>query len=245
MLRAILAGLLGLAASGAMAGDVCRRVTFEDRGHVVCEVPAGADLRLFLTAPDGRPYGSFARVNGALRAEGRRLAFAMNGGMYHEDRSPVGLAIEDGAARGRIVTGASRGNFGMLPNGVFCVLADRFAVRESRAFAARPLPCRAATQSGPMLVIGGALHPRFLPDSDSRYVRNGVGVPPDGRRAVFAISDAPVTFHEFARLFRDGLGIADALYLDGSISRLHAPALRRNDWGVSMGPILGLVVPAG
>jgi len=94
-------------------------------------VAAGADLRVFHTAPDGRPYGSFARVEAGLRAEGLRLAFAMNGGMYHPDRSPVGLLVEGGARRAELVTAAGPGNFGMLPNGVFCVRAGGgFAVIE-------------------------------------------------------------------------------------------------------------------
>jgi uncharacterized protein YigE (DUF2233 family) len=92
-----------------------------------------------------------------------------------------------------------------------------------------------------MLVIDGDLHPRFLVDSDSRYVRNGVGVSADGHTAWFAISDRSVTFHEFGRLFRDGLKARNALYFDGSISRLYAPQVRRNDFGWSMGPIIGLV----
>lgn len=167
----------------------------------------------------------------------------MNAGMFHPDLGPVGLYVEDGRMLARLVTAAGPGNFGMLPNGVFCILPDRFAVVESRAFAARPLPCRHATQSGPMLVIDGALHPRFLPDARSRHIRNGVGVSADGRRAVFAIAEAPVTFHEFARLFRDGLGLGRALYLDGAISRLHAPALGRAGGGLRpIGPIVGTAV---
>ena len=130
----------------------------------------------------------------------------------------------------------------MLPNGVFCTGGARpFQVIESRAFAAAQPDCRLATQSGPMLVIDGELHPRFLVDSDSRYIRNGVGVSPDGQTAFFAISDKPVTFHEFGRLFRDGLGVRDALYFDGSISRLYAPGLNRADFGRSLGPMVGLV----
>ena len=116
---------------------------------------------------------------------------------------------------------------------------------ESRAFAKARPQCRIATQSGPMLVIDGDLHPRFLVDSDSRYVRNGVGVSPDGQTAWFAISDRAVTFHEFGRLFRDGLGVRDALYFDGSISRLYAPGMNRADFGRSLGPIIGLVDSAG
>jgi uncharacterized protein YigE (DUF2233 family) len=233
--------LLALLLPGA-AGAACRDAAFEGRDYTVCEVTTADDLRLFQTAPDGAPYGSFDRVDEALAAEGRRLGFAMNAGMYQPDRSPVGLMIENGQPRGRLVTSDGPGNFGLLPNGVFCI-ADRFSVIESRAFAEARPDCRFATQSGPMLVIDGALHPRFLPESPSRYVRNGVGVSADGQRAYFVISRGRVNFTEFARIFRDGLGLPQALYLDGSISRLYAPGVGRRDLGFPMGPIVGTVVP--
>jgi uncharacterized protein YigE (DUF2233 family) len=115
-------------------------------------------------------------------------------------------------------------------------------VVESRAYGANPPECRYASQSGPMLVIDGALHPRFLPQSPSRYIRNGVGVSADGTVAYFAISNEPVNFTEFAGLFRDTLDTPDALYFDGSISRLYAPELGRDDFGFAMGPMVGTVV---
>jgi uncharacterized protein YigE (DUF2233 family) len=226
----------------AAAQAACRDAAFEGFGYTVCEVTIADDLRLFQTAPDGAPYGSFDRVNDALDAEGRRLGFAMNAGMYHPDRSPVGLMIENGQPRGQLVTSDGPGNFGLLPNGVFCI-GDRFSVVESRSFAQTRPDCRFATQSGPMLVIDGALHPRFLPQSPSRYIRNGVGVSADGQKAYFVISQGRVNFTEFARIFRDGLGLPQALYLDGSISRLYAPAVGRRDFGFPMGPIVGTVVP--
>ena len=166
----------------------------------------------------------------------------MNGGMYHPDRQPVGLYIEDGIEAQSIVTREGPGNFGLLPNGVLCLSETAAAVIESRSFAANPPACRFATQSGPMLVIDGALHPRFLVNSDSLFIRNGVGVRPDGT-LVAAISDAPVTFHHFGRLFRDVLGTPNALFLDGKVSRLHAPSLDRSDFGFPVGPILGVVGP--
>lgn len=235
--KAILA-LLAMAAP-ALA-DPCRTTTFEGTTYDVCEAQAGQDLRLFLSGPDGSLLGSFQRIDDALAP--RRLAFAMNAGMYHADRSPVGLYVENGRESAGLVTAAGPGNFGMRPNGVFCIRPDgSFAITESRAFAEARPDCRFATQSGPMLLIGGDLHPRFLPDSPSRYTRNGVGISPDGQRALFVISGGRVNFHEFARFFRDGLGLRDALYFDGNISRLYAPGLGRNDFGFPMGPVVGLV----
>ena len=92
-----------------------------------------------------------------------------------------------------------------------------------------------------MLVIGGTLHPAFNPDGTSRKRRNGVGLSADGKTLWFAISDAPVNFDTFARLFRDRLGTPDALYLDGVVSRLYAPSLGRDDGGLDMGPIVAIV----
>ena len=118
-------------------------------------------------------------------------------------------------------------------------------VYETLAFENERPACRDATQSGPMLVIDGALHPRFLPDGTSRRIRNGVGTSEDGSRAWFAISNAPVNFHDFARLFQEHLGLGQALYLDGNISRLYAAELGRNDHGFPLGPMIAVVDPEG
>jgi uncharacterized protein YigE (DUF2233 family) len=241
-----LAALVAVGGGAAEAEAACTRISHEGRPYTICEARVGRDeLRIWHADPEGAPYGSFHRIEAALAAEGLRLGFAMNAGMYHEDRRPVGLLVVEGEQRAPIVLRAGPGNFGMLPNGVFCIDGTRFHIRESRSFADRGTECLYASQSGPMLLIDGALHPRFLPDSTSRFVRNGVGVSRDGARAVFVISEAAVTFHEFARLFRDRLDTPDALYFDGNVSRLHISATGRSDWGRAMGPIVGSVVPAG
>ena len=237
---------LGAACVALLAGPVlavtCGAVAFRGADYTVCEVdPAREELRLYLDDAEGRPFGSFR----AVEAERGPLAFAMNAGMYHEDRRPVGLYIEDGREMAGLVTRAGPGNFGMLPNGVLCIGAGWARVIESLAFEAGQPACRHATQSGPMLVIGGRLHPRFIEGSESTNIRNGVGSSATGDRVVFAISEDAVNFHDFALLFRDVLGVPDALYLDGRVSRLHAPQIGRSDGGARMGPIVGVPGPGG
>ena len=223
----------------------CSDLTHNGNRYTVCEVhPAQEDLRLFLYDDVGDVLGQFGAIDSRLQADGKALAFAMNAGMYHRDRAPVGHYVENGEELRRVIPNAGPGNFGMLPNGVFCIGEGRADVFETLAFVKQAPACRFATQSGPMLVIDGALHPRFLPDSTSRYVRNGVGTSDDGTRVVFAISGNAVTFHEFGSLFRDRLGVTNALYFDGNISRLYAPAIRRSDAGFAMGPIVGVVTDA-
>ncbi len=236
----VAAGALIALTLPAAAAD-CARMDHDGQGYVVCTVHADEEpkLGLWLNDADGRKLNNFGGVRSTL-TDGQVLAFAMNAGMFHADYEPVGLFRSGSETHGKLVTAGGGGNFGLLPNGVFCTGGSApFRVIESRAFAKSQPQCRLATQSGPMLVIDGDLHPRFLVDSDSRYIRNGVGVSADGDTAWFAISDRPVTFHEFGRLFRDGLGARDALYFDGSISRLYAPALNRADFGRRLGPIIG------
>jgi uncharacterized protein YigE (DUF2233 family) len=239
MIRAaLLALLLPLAAEAAE----CRDVTFENMPYAICEVDLTEEaLRVFLRDDAGELLGSFRAVEQMLAAQGEKLTFAMNAGMYHGDRRPVGLYIENGQEGAGIVTSDGPGNFGLLPNGVLCIRADRADVIETLRFVREAPDCAYASQSGPMLVVDGQLHPRFLKRSDSRYIRNGVGTSADGTRAAFAISGRQVNFHRFARLFRDHLKLPQALYFDGNISRLYAPALDRSDIGFAMGPIVGSV----
>jgi len=221
------------------AAVVCEDIDYEGKSYTACTVDVATEnLRLFYKDAEGDLIGSFGRIEGLPQVN--QLAFAMNAGMYHDDRSPVGHYIENGVEIMRVIPNAGPGNFGMLPNGVFCINEGSARIYETLDYVARAPECRDATQSGPMLVIDGALHPRFFPESTSRFVRNGVGTTADGMTAVFAISNDSVTFYEFGSFFRDYLQLPNALYFDGKVSRLYSRALGRSDFGFPLGPMVAV-----
>lgn len=167
----------------------------------------------------------------------------MNAGMYDPTGRPIGLYVEKGATRYRLNLRDGPGNFHLKPNGVFLVDdRGRASIVPSPDFAKARPKARWATQSGPMLLIRGKLHPRFDADGPSRLVRNGVGVTRAGI-AWFAISEEGVSFGRFARFFRDELGCTDALYLDGTVSSLWDPGAGRKDAYSSLGPMVAVFRP--
>jgi uncharacterized protein YigE (DUF2233 family) len=221
----------------------CEEMTEPAASYIACRFdPTREEIRLHLSGPDGVPYGGFADLRRQLWAERRVLTFAMNAGMYHDDLSPVGYFAEYGKVLKPAVTGGGWGNFHLLPNGVFLMQDGKAAVMETKSFLARGVTPDFGTQSGPMLVIDGKLHPRFLPDSDSFKIRNGIGV--DGQGRVYMVmSRVPVRFYDFAVFFRDRLGCANALYLDGTVSSLFIAEENRMDGLFPMGPILSVSTP--
>ncbi|MDO9418715.1 MAG: phosphodiester glycosidase family protein [Pararhizobium sp.] len=240
-LKFLAALVLSLVAGLVSAQAECRHVPHKDDIYTVCSFdPAKADIRTFNTDKAGAPYGSFRALGKDLRTRSAFLAFAVNGGMYHSDLLPVGLFVEEGQERKAISTKSGWGNFHLQPNGVFFVDTGKAGVLDTPTYIRSGFKPQFATQSGPMLVIGGKIHPKFLADSDSFKIRNGVGFSPDGM-VHFAVSEGPVRFYDFAEFYRDVLGCPNALFLDGSISSLYAPVIGRNDRLFPLGPIIAVV----
>jgi uncharacterized protein YigE (DUF2233 family) len=216
--------------------------TVESSGKTftVCKVDVRKEhLQLFHRDEAGEPFRRFDRLVSWLTSRKTKLVFAMNAGMYHPDFSTVGLFVSEGQEIAPLNTANGEGNFFLKPNGVFALTASGAHVIEASEFPGLGERVILATQSGPLLLRGGRIHPAFHANSTSRLIRNGVGVSaPD--TAVFVISEAPVTFYELATLFRDKLHCPDALFLDGTISSLYAPALKRDDSRVDLGPIIGV-----
>ena len=232
-----------------LAAPFARAVEFgearaDGRRVTICRVePRREHLRLFLRDDAGQPFERFDPLAASVRRHGESLPFAMNAGMFQANLAPVGLCVVDGRTLSPLNTSPGEGNFFLKPNGVFCVSADGTAhVVESSEFPALARPVQLATQSGPLLVRGGKIHPAFHADSTSRLLRNGVGVTAAGS-VIFVITEEPFNLYEFAACFRDTLHCPDALYLDGSVSSLYAPALKRNDFRRALGPMIGVTQP--
>jgi uncharacterized protein YigE (DUF2233 family) len=222
----------------ALPGNICRETAFEGARYIACTAdPAHHTIGMFLKRADGKAYGS---VKAFAAASGKSTLIAMNAGMYHDDLTPVGLHIEHGKILSRLNTADAEGNFFLKPNGVFGVQPDGepFVVT-TEAFALAKRPVAHATQSGPMLVVGGQIHPKFLPDGESRHIRNGVGVTADGK-AIFAISRDPVSLGKFARFFRDSAQCPDALFFDGAVSSLAIGGNMVVESGFPAGPIVAV-----
>jgi uncharacterized protein YigE (DUF2233 family) len=219
--------LLPAACARGSHGIESHDVTFDNVHFRVVTIDlARAKLGLHWRDPaTGKPFASIHALQLWGARNGQRLLFAANAGIYDAHGEPLGLHVENG----RTVTPLNRahgdpaaGNFSLLPNGVFAIdAAGHASVQTTQAFAKSGTEPRIATQSGPMLVIGGNINPEFVADSDSMKWRSGVCAPqPD--QAVFVVSAGPVNFHTFASLFRDKLGCRDALYLDGTLSQIYA-----------------------
>lgn len=204
------------------------------------------DVRLFWANDQGGLYRRFERVADHVAQQGKTLSFAMNAGMYHANRAPVGAYVAEGVTRFPLNVSGGVGNFFLAPNGVFAIDRRGQAVIQATAQFAPSMPPHTAwrwvTQSGPMLVHGGQLHPAFRADSVSKTVRNGVGRI-DAQHVVFAISEQPINFYDFAQLFKDQLHCADALYFDGSISAMYLHGSKRLPQREDAGVMVGVVEP--
>ncbi|MEB6677568.1 phosphodiester glycosidase family protein [Acinetobacter haemolyticus] len=229
----ILLTLLAMPNAFAMQHHVYQ---FERVNYSVVEVQDLNVLKLYLKSPKtNRYYHKFSNIQSELQAC-ERLDFAMNAGMYHSDFQPVGLYIEDGNEVVALNEDRSFGNFFMQPNGMLAWNQTQAIIKTTSEYKQHSFDAIYATQSGPMLVYDGKINPKFLPDSNSLKVRNGVGI--KDSTLYFVISQQRVSFYQFAQFFKQQLSVEDALYLDGSISSFYSAKTKQHDRLMNLGPIV-------
>lgn len=201
--------------------------------------PKKQDLQLYWKDDKGQLIQNFENLKNYVAGKNRKLVFAMNGGMFQPDYTPCGLYIQQQKIVRPLVTASGSGNFFLKPNGVFYINNNNTAaICTTPNFTNDNKQVKWATQSGPMLVIDGAIHPAFKQGSANVNIRNGVGILPDNS-IVFAISKEEINFYDFAEYFKN-LGCKNALYLDGFVSRMYLPEKNLSETDGSFGVMIGV-----
>ncbi len=213
------------------------------RAYIGYEARPGSSIRLYWKDDKGDILGSLGKLKQYIGQKGDSLLYACNGGMYMENRGPLGGYTENGKMLQKINTRTGSGNFYLKPKAVFYVLANGRAgvqsVETQKDRTALPAGIRYLTQSGPMLVNRGSINPVFTPGSTNINVRNGVGILPGGN-AYFAMSTYPVSFYDFAKHFADK-GCKEALYFDGFVSRSYCPEENYTQLGGNFGVMVAVI----
>lgn len=215
---------------------VCQPVSFEEVALTHCIAdPELHTIRTSLAPSSGANFGT---IEGwAAGKNESAIAFVTNAGIFGDDLKPIGYFVEEADRLEQLNRSDGDGNFFLKPNGVFFGTAGKWQIIDTdtflRTIGTRP---QFGTQSGPMLVIDGNLHPQIQDDGPSQTIRNAVGLDNDGN-AHFVISDEPLSFGKLARFFRDELKTPNALLLDAGNSALWHPASGRMDAG-RVGPLI-------
>ena len=202
--------------------------------------PQTQDLRFYWKDDSGRILGSIQHLKDYLSHQHEKLSFAMNGGMFKPGNSPVGLFIQQQITVSPLDTSSGEGNFYLKPNGVFYITKENKALICQTADFESTSQIKFATQSGPLLLINGTIHPALKKGSANVNIRNGVGILPDNK-VIFAMSKEAINFYDFAEYFKN-LGCKNALYLDGFVSRMYLPEKEWIQTDGNFGVIIGVTI---
>jgi uncharacterized protein YigE (DUF2233 family) len=196
-------------------------------------------LQFYWKDDKNEPLRSIGNLKSWVEKSKKKLVFAMNGGMYKTDNSPLGLYIEKQTVLSRLNKSSGHGNFYLKPNGVFYLTTDNTPVICNTTSFINNGKIKYATQSGPMLVSDGEIHPAFKKGSANLNIRNGVGILP-GNKVIFAMSKKGISFYDFADYFKK-MGCKNALYLDGFVSRTYLPEKNWVQTGGNFGVMIAVI----
>jgi uncharacterized protein YigE (DUF2233 family) len=205
--------------------------------------PQKQDIRIYWKDDKQERFSSIQRLKTWVEKNRHQLVFAMNAGMYRQDNSPQGLLIEKQKTITPLDTSGGSGNFYLKPNGVFYITTNNQAFICTTGQFENNQPIAYATQSGPMLLIDGQIHPVFSKGSANLNIRNGVGILP-GNKIIFAMSKQPISLYDFADYFKS-MGCKNALYLDGFVSRAYLPAKKWIQLDGDFGALIGITAVPG
>jgi uncharacterized protein YigE (DUF2233 family) len=202
--------------------------------------PAKTILKFYWKDDNGNPLKSLKALKDYCASKKEKLLFGMNGGMYKEGNSPLGLFIQQGKTASPINKKNGSGNFYLQPNGILFITNDKFAHICTTGQFPGSRNIEYATQSGPMLLVDGKINSNFKKGSVNINIRNGVGLLP-GNTLLFAMSKNEISLYDFADYFKQA-GCTNALYLDGFVSRTYLPEKNWTQLDGNFGVLIGSIV---
>ena len=204
--------------------------------------PSKSKLQFYWKDDKGNLIRNFANLKSYTESKGEKLVFAMNAGMYTKEKSPLGLYVEKGKTiRPLNQRQEGYGNFYLHPNGVFYLTKDKKAVVCQSSEFKPSDDIEFATQSGPMLLINGKIHPKFNKGSSNLHIRNAVGILPTGE-TIMVMSKKKINFYDLATYFKEQ-GCQNALYLDGFVSKTYLPDKNWEQTDGNFGVMIGETSP--
>ncbi|MGK0390339.1 MAG: hypothetical protein ACI94Y_003091 [Maribacter sp.] len=204
--------------------------------------PSLIDIKIYKRNDRDKKLASLLDLNKHIEKKGGEVLFSTNGGMYNSIRESQGYLVLNGEEIKKIDTSDPKDgtNFYLKPNGVFYIDDQgKAGVLETDVYKKQKIEPKYATQSGPMLVVDGKIHPILNPFGKSKKIRSGVGVDKEGE-VFFAISNEPVNFHTFAYLFQKEFNCENALFLDGTVSKTYSKHGKK-ELGGDFGPMIAVL----
>lgn len=185
------------------------------------------DVSLHWQDEHGQAYQGLYTLKRALEKENQHIFMLMNAGIYSKNHTPAGLWIEKKQLLSPLNRRHGKGNFHILPNGVFFIARQHAKILTTAAYQKGAYQPVFAVQSGPMLLIDGKINRRFVKNLSSPYKRNAVCTKKDGT-LYFIMTESYQSGSEWPSFYRlaealKSIGCYQALYLDGAISAWYIP----------------------
>ena len=220
-----------------------------NNGIINCFIadPKSYKINLHLSNPQGIYYNSFSNLDNHLKMIKDTCEMITNAGMFHSNYQPVGLYIEPiKKVKTPLNTDTfyNTDNFHLYPNGVFFIDSNAIPyITTTKAFKSLDSnyakKIKLATQSGPMLLIDKNIHTKFAKQSSNDKIRSGVGLT-DGNKIIFACTEYPETFYNFAYFLKMIFNCENALFLDGAISKMYLRGYNQTDTYQMFGPMISI-----
>jgi uncharacterized protein YigE (DUF2233 family) len=187
---------------------------FNGDSYRVCKIPITSQTIQRFQILENRSFLSHKDFISSKVNE--QFYFIINASISDSFCNPLGYYVKNGKTIQNVNFNDGNGNFYLKPNGALLFTSTDATICESSKISSHK-SIQLGLQSGPLLLEGGLINKQFNPSSKNKNIRCGVGIFTNQKNEkfiVFAVSNQPVTFFNFAQFFQSKLKCIDALCLE-------------------------------